>query len=304
MKTRISVRWPRNCSVIGTSQEFVAERRAQHHGADAAHNRRAHVECRSEVVAIIEECDALVAERTHGRERAAEPDGQGRANVGRNQRRAGGDTDDEAEQERTRDVDGDGSERKTGRGAALDPSLEAVARECAGDAAERDIQDCQKKTPAMNGSGRSHQPGKRRLKANSIACLNTNVSFPPWRKSASHCRSSGPRKASTPTTSLASAPWLRRRPASIPNLTSSSFPRRRRRAISSKAESRSSRLPPARWRAISRPRTTDRRSTSPWGSTSASRIISTTPRSTLRSKRGSTTSRTSTTSCSCPPRWI
>src|SRR6266550_280963 len=174
MKTRISVRWPRNCSVIGTSQEFVAERRAQHHGADAAHNRRAHVECRSHVVAIIEECDALVAERTHGRERAAEPDGQGRANVGRNQRRAGGHTDDEAEQERTRDVDGDGSEWKTARGVALDPSLEAVARECAGDAAERDIQDCQKKTPAMNGSGRSHQPGTRRLKANSIACLETN----------------------------------------------------------------------------------------------------------------------------------
>src|SRR6266550_4138165 len=117
---------------------------------------------------------STVAERTHGRERAAEPDGQGGANVGRNQRRAGGDTDDEAEQERTRDVHGEGSERKTARGAALDPSLEAVARECVGDAAERDIQDSQKKTPAMNGSGRSHQPGKRRLKANSIACLETN----------------------------------------------------------------------------------------------------------------------------------
>src|SRR6266480_3658995 len=149
MKTRISVRWPRNCSVIGTSQEFVAERRAQHHGADAAHNRRAHVECRSHVVAIIEECDALVAERTHGRERAAEPDGQGCANVGRNQRRAGGHTDDEAEQERTRDVDGEGSERKPGRRAALDPSLEAVARECAGDAAERDIEDSQMQTSTV-----------------------------------------------------------------------------------------------------------------------------------------------------------
>src|SRR5438094_4261847 len=247
MKTRISVRWPRNCSVIGTSQESVAERRAQHHGADAAHNRRAHVECRSHVVAIIEECDALVAERTHGRERAAEPDGQGRANVGRNQRRAGGHTDDEAEQERTRDVDGDGSEWKTARGAALDPSLEAVARECAGDAAERHIQDCQKKTPAMNGSGRSHQPGKRRLTANSIACLEiTTVGaatvgaatvgtamvarslpllhlpsfslpsyhlpsciFPPCRTFGSLCRNSARRKGNTRTTSLASAPWLR-----------------------------------------------------------------------------------------------
>src|SRR6266571_3256048 len=170
MKTRISVRWPRNCSVIGTSQEFVAERRAEYDGADRARNRRAHIKCRSQVVAIIQKRDTLVAERTHGRERATEADRHGRPNVGRNQRRAGGHTDDEAEQERTRDVDGDGSEWKTARGAALDPSLEAVARECAGDAAERDIQDCQKKTPAMNGSGRSHQPGTRRLKANSIAC--------------------------------------------------------------------------------------------------------------------------------------
>src|SRR5438093_12298923 len=117
MKTRISVRWPRNCSVIGTSQEFVAESGAHHDGADAARNRRAHVECRSQVVAIIQQCDALVAERTHGRECAAEPDRHGRSNVGRNQRRAGGHADDEAEQERTRDVDGEGPKRKMGRGA-------------------------------------------------------------------------------------------------------------------------------------------------------------------------------------------
>src|SRR5207247_1209258 len=132
MKTRISVRWPRNCSVIGTSQEFVAERRAEHDGADAARNRRAHVKCRSHVVAIIQQCDTLVAERTHGRERATEPDRHRRSNVGRNQRRAGGHTDDEAEQQRTRDVDGGGPERKTGRGAALDPSHETVTRECGG----------------------------------------------------------------------------------------------------------------------------------------------------------------------------
>src|ERR1041385_5683362 len=44
MKTRISVRSPRNVSVIESSQELVRERRAGDDGQDAAENRGGHVE--------------------------------------------------------------------------------------------------------------------------------------------------------------------------------------------------------------------------------------------------------------------
>src|SRR5256712_1180564 len=127
MKTRISVRSPRNCSVIEPSQEFAAQRRSHHHGGHAAENRRAHVERRTQVVAIVEQGDALVAECAHRGERSAESDRQGRANVGGDQRGAGRDAKDEAKQERAGNVDGQRSEREARRGAALDPPLESVA---------------------------------------------------------------------------------------------------------------------------------------------------------------------------------
>src|SRR5258705_4902496 len=76
MKTRMSVRSPRNCSVIGASQEFVAERRSQQHGDDATHDRRAHVKGGTQVVAVIQERDAFVAERAHRRKGTAESDCQ------------------------------------------------------------------------------------------------------------------------------------------------------------------------------------------------------------------------------------
>src|SRR5438552_14556878 len=145
MKTRISVRSPRNCSVIETSQEFAAERRSQRHGGHTAENRRTHVERRAQVVAIGEQGDALVAEGAHRGERAAEPDRQSRTQVGGDQRGAGGDAKDEAEEERAGKVDGERAEREASRGAALDPPLESVARERTGDAPERDIEDGQKK---------------------------------------------------------------------------------------------------------------------------------------------------------------
>src|SRR6266498_1663463 len=70
MKTRISVRSPRNDSVILASQESVGERRSQHDRSDAAEGSRAHVDGSPEVIAIAEQRDALVAQRAQ-REAAA-----------------------------------------------------------------------------------------------------------------------------------------------------------------------------------------------------------------------------------------
>src|SRR2546421_5799742 len=65
MNTRINVRSPRNCSVMLASEEFAAERHAQHDRAQTADDRRAHIKRRTQVVAVIQQGDALVAESAH-----------------------------------------------------------------------------------------------------------------------------------------------------------------------------------------------------------------------------------------------
>src|SRR6266576_1640619 len=224
MKTRMSVRSPRNCSVIGASQEFVAERRSQQHGDDATHDRRAHVEGGTQVVAVIQERDAFVAERTHRRKGTAESDGQAGPHIRRDECGSSRQSQNKAEQQGTGEIRGECAEREAARGTALHPAFEPVAREGAGD-------------PAV--------AARSAVAALAATAARRIVSFHACRTFVSHCHSSGPPKASTRTTSRASAPSSRRPRSSTPSPTSSSFPRPRRRAISSKVVCRSWRSPPA-----------------------------------------------------------
>src|SRR2546427_13187960 len=59
MKTRISVRSPRNDSVMQASQESVGERGSQYDRDDTAKNGGAHVDSGPEGIAIAEPRDAL-----------------------------------------------------------------------------------------------------------------------------------------------------------------------------------------------------------------------------------------------------
>src|SRR5438874_12392565 len=93
MNTRIKVRWPRNRSVIGggASQKFVADRRTGHDGGDAAEDRGGHVQCRPQVVTVIQQRHAFVTERAHGREGTAEPDCETGTHIRRDEYRSRGD---------------------------------------------------------------------------------------------------------------------------------------------------------------------------------------------------------------------
>src|SRR5881409_1714316 len=101
MNTRIRVRSPRNRSVIGggASEKFVAERRTRHDGGDTAEDGGGHVQPRPQVVTVVQQRDALVTERTHGGECAAETNCESRAHVRRNDRRSRGDPEYKAEEE-------------------------------------------------------------------------------------------------------------------------------------------------------------------------------------------------------------
>src|SRR5439155_11825900 len=145
IKTRISVRSPRNRSVIGTSQEFVAERRSKDHRDDAAPDRCAHVEDGAKVIAVVEQGDALVAERAHRGEGTAKADGETRPQVGRDHHRAGCDPQDEPEEQGPDDVDSQSTQWEAARHAAVNPTFEAVARQCSGDTAQDDVEDSQRK---------------------------------------------------------------------------------------------------------------------------------------------------------------
>src|SRR4029077_9706081 len=84
--------------------------------------------------------DALVAERTHGGEGAAEPDRQTAAQLREDHGGARGEPDVEAEQERAGDVD----RQRAGRerpAAGLEGALDEIACQGAEDAAERDVGD-------------------------------------------------------------------------------------------------------------------------------------------------------------------
>src|SRR5207302_1934360 len=120
--------------------QFARQRRSRDHRREAADDGAAHVHPRIPVLAVAEQADALVAERAHGGECAAEPDRQAAAQLGRDDGGAGGEPHDEPDQKRAGEVD---RERARGEGAAacLQRALQDVARQRAEDAAEGDVGD-------------------------------------------------------------------------------------------------------------------------------------------------------------------
>ena len=90
---------------------------------EAAEDGAAHIDPRVPVLAVPEQSDALVTEGAHGREGAAEPDGQATAQVRREDGGPGREAHDEAEQKRPGDVDRQ-SARRERPAAGLDRALQ------------------------------------------------------------------------------------------------------------------------------------------------------------------------------------
>src|SRR6266508_794417 len=148
MKTRMRVRSPVNrCGMEPPSKQFLRGRQPRHRGHQASEHRPSRVQPRAPVLAVREQRYGLVAERAHRRERAAEADREPAAQLRRDDRRAGGEPHDEAEQERARDVDRERAERERGR-ARLNDALQDISRQRADDSPEGDVGGHRhKKTP-------------------------------------------------------------------------------------------------------------------------------------------------------------
>src|SRR6266542_270550 len=148
MKTRMRVRSPVNrCGMEPPSKQFLRGRQPRHRGHQASEHRPSRVQPRAPVLAVREQRYGLVAERAHRRERAAEADREPAAQLRRDDRRAGGEPHDEAEQERARDVDRERAERERGR-ARLNDALQDIPRQRADDSPEGDVGGHRhKKTP-------------------------------------------------------------------------------------------------------------------------------------------------------------
>src|SRR5215467_3453591 len=96
-------------------------------GQYGEHDTRRDVHTGGAVLAVLEQPDRLIAERRERGVAAAESRREKEPHLGTERRRVEPQAHEESQQQRTRDVDDEGSQRERRRGAILDESAEQVA---------------------------------------------------------------------------------------------------------------------------------------------------------------------------------